>query len=80
MMALDDIITMNSRGMITIPKNFREKHHYTAGSQFSVMDLDGVLTIIPIIPLEELRNDLIPHKQLISTLEEDRARELELEK
>jgi len=79
-MAIGNILTMTRRGMIIIPKKYRERYHFTGGSEFGVLDLDGLLTLIPIIPLDQLRNDLIPHDQLISTIEEDRERELEIEK
>ncbi|MBN2152117.1 MAG: AbrB/MazE/SpoVT family DNA-binding domain-containing protein [Candidatus Lokiarchaeota archaeon] len=72
-------VTMNSRGMITIPADIRKKRNFKEGSRFTIMELDGQLTIIPIQTAEELRTDLIPREVLEKSLEEDRKTELELE-
>nr|MDO8086597.1 AbrB/MazE/SpoVT family DNA-binding domain-containing protein [Candidatus Sigynarchaeum springense] len=72
-------VTMNSRGMITIPADIRKKRNFKEGSRFTIMELDGQLVIIPIQTAEEIRTDLIPRDILEKSLEDDRRIELELE-
>lgn len=74
-----DVVTMNSRGMITIPADIRKKRNFKEGSRFTVMELDGQLTIIPIQTAEEFRTDLISRAELERDIEEDRRNEIELE-
>ena len=72
-------VTMNSRGMITIPANIRKKYHFKEGSKFIVLELLDGLTIIPIQSADEFRSDLISFDDLEKQLDEDHKIELELE-
>ena len=71
---------MNTRGMIKIPKILRDKFKFKQGSKFCIMELDGVLSLIPILSEEELQHDLIPDKNLLESMEEDHKQQIEMEK
>ncbi|MCW3098036.1 MAG: hypothetical protein JWL77_3654 [Chthonomonadaceae bacterium] len=57
-------VELAQRGQLTIPKPLREQHHWEAGQQFTLMDLEGVVVMSPreskIDALaDQLRDDLI---------------------
>lgn len=51
-----DTVTVNHKGMITIPKDIREQFHIEKGSNVVVTIIEGNITIIPILPDEELES------------------------
>lgn len=45
------IIQVRSRGIITLPANFREKYGIRTGDTFRLVDLDGVFVLTPMAPM-----------------------------
>lgn len=79
MMSLLPVVIVNSRGMITIPIEFRKKHNIKPGTKVMVLEMDEGLSIIPILNEKELQEDLIPAVEMKRTTEEAKIHDLEIE-
>ncbi len=79
MMASNNIVIVNSRGMITIPSQIRKNNNIKPGSKVAILNIAGTITLVPILSEEEIQNNLIPHEIMIKTYEESKNRDLEIE-
>ncbi|MHA1675430.1 MAG: AbrB/MazE/SpoVT family DNA-binding domain-containing protein [Promethearchaeota archaeon] len=73
------ISKVNKKGMITIPKDIREHFNIEAGSEVSVMIINGEIHIIPILDFDELRNTFPSIQEMKESYQTARKEELELE-
>ncbi len=72
---------VNRKGMITIPAAIRKRHDLYAGREIAVMELEGTITLIPILTEEELeKSKVTPLSTMEKSYDESRKEELELEK
>jgi AbrB family looped-hinge helix DNA binding protein len=80
-MIKDYTTKVNEKGMITIPAAIRKRHNLSAGREIAVMEIEGVITIIPIMTKEELlKSRVTPLAEMEKIYDEARKEELELEK
>lgn len=79
MMASNNIVIVNSRGMITIPSQIRKNSNIKPGSKVAILNILGTITIVPILNEEEMQKNLIPHEIMIKVYEESKKRDLEIE-
>lgn len=70
-------IFVNQKGMVVIPVELRKKYNLTPGTEVAIVELEGVLTIIPIRDIA-LNND-ITLKAMAEIYEKSREDELKLE-
>ena len=47
-------ITISPKYQIVIPKEIRERLHLRPGQKVKMLVMDGVATLVPVLPLEEL--------------------------
>lgn len=73
------ISKVNKKGMITIPKDIREQFNIGAGSEVSVMIINGDIRIIPIVDFDELRKTFPSIQEMRESYQTARKEELELE-
>ncbi|MHA1521888.1 MAG: AbrB/MazE/SpoVT family DNA-binding domain-containing protein [Promethearchaeota archaeon] len=73
------ISKVNKKGMITIPKDIREHFNIEAGSEVSVMVINGEIRIIPILDFDELRSTFPSIQEMRESYQTARKEELELE-
>ncbi len=79
-MMSDKVITVNKKGMITIPVEIRKKYGFHEGSQIMMLDINGSLQIIPIVDdFEALLDQLSSTEEKEKIYEEARKEELRLE-
>ena len=69
---------MNEKGKITIPVSIRKQYNWNAGSEFEILELDGRVSIIPIIDFDKIPKMTLDEYSKI--YDESRDEELELEK
>ncbi|MHA1519198.1 MAG: AbrB/MazE/SpoVT family DNA-binding domain-containing protein [Promethearchaeota archaeon] len=79
MIALNHTAIINQRGMITIPAKIRQKNKLTPGTEVVILELDGVITLIPVMTEDQLQNDLIPHQDMIQIYEQSKKQDVENE-
>ena len=73
-------VTVNSKGMITIPKHIREKYNLEKGTDVAVIDIEGNITIVPILSKEELdMTKTLTVEELAKIYEKSKEDELEIE-
>jgi len=48
-------VTVSSRYRITIPREVRERLRLKPGQKVQFLVLDGVVRLVPVVPIEELR-------------------------
>jgi AbrB family looped-hinge helix DNA binding protein len=71
---------VNKRGMVTIPKDIRERFGFKEGSRISFMIIDGALEIIPYRTIEEMEAACtISKEEMARIIDEDHEIELRLE-
>lgn len=74
------IITVNRKGMITLPSPLRKKYNLHEGSQVVILDIEGKLEIIPIFEdFSQIHEMLSSRKTRETSIEESDKLELELE-
>lgn len=73
-----NIVKMDEKGKISIPPSIRKKYGWNSGLEFEILELDGCVSIIPIIDLDELPK--IPLSQYSKIYNESREEELDIEK
>lgn len=49
-------VTVSPRYQIVIPKAVREQLHVKPGQKINILVLDGIATLVPVVPIEELRS------------------------
>jgi len=79
MMASNNIVIVNSRGMITIPSQIRKEKKINPGSKIAILNILGTITLVPILNEEEMQENLIPHEIMMKVYEESKKRDLEIE-
>jgi len=73
-------ITVNRKGMITLPAVLRKKYNIHEGSELVILDIDGKLEIVPIYDdFAEIQQKLSSRKVIEKSYEESIKIELELE-
>lgn len=73
------IMKVNQKGMVTIPLEIREKYKISEGTEVKIMDINGQIEIIPIIPFDELRKNLPTRNEMIKIIEETELETREIE-
>lgn len=76
-MSISKPIVINRKGMITIPVDIRKKFNLNEGTEIAIVELEGVLTIIPIYDIENTVP--LPLKDIIKSWDTDYEEELRLE-
>jgi AbrB family looped-hinge helix DNA binding protein len=76
---LEKPITITNRGMITIPAVLRKRFGLGDGDRVVLIEDEGTIRIIPLLPEEKLRAQSCSASEMIRMLEKSRAEELELE-
>lgn len=78
-MALDKVVKITNRGMISIPASLRKKFSLKDGDRVLVIEDEGTLRIIPVLKIEKIRKmSKTTSEELIKIIEESRKEELEL--
>ncbi len=49
-------VKINNKGMITLPSALRKKYNLSPGDEVAVYDLNGQITIIPILDLKDVQS------------------------
>jgi AbrB family looped-hinge helix DNA binding protein len=70
-------ISINKKGMITIPVDLREKYNMQAGSRISILEVNGHLEIVPIVDLDKLRKHDVA--EIMKVMEDAHDQEMRLE-
>ncbi len=76
---MEKSVTITNNGMITIPAALRKKYNLKDGDKVLVLEDEGNLKIIPIIPIEELRKDSYTSEEMQAQMEKSRKEEIERE-
>ena len=71
---------VNSKGMVTIPKELRKKYRIKEGSEVAIIEVNGEIQLLPILELNEMRTLLPSRAAMKEIYMEAQATELELEK
>ena len=78
-----EAVQVRQRGTLTLPASVRDKYAIKAGDTFSLIDLDGIFVLTPMIPLvpelareiERLRQEAgITVEEMLAGLQEQRER------
>ena len=73
-------ITVNRKGMITLPVKIRNKYKLLEGSQLIILDIEGKLEIVPLYDdFGQIQQKLSSRKVMKKTYEESIQTELDLE-
>ena len=73
-------ITVNRKGMITLPAPLRKKYNLHEGSQIVILDIEGKLEIVPIFDdFDQIHKMLSSRKIMEKSYEESIEIELKLE-
>jgi len=73
-------ITVNRKGMITLPVKIRNKYKLLEGSQLVILDIEGKLEIVPLYDdFGQIQQKLSSRKVMEKTYEESIQTELDLE-
>lgn len=78
LMDLNDVQITN-RGMVTIPRQLRQKYNLQKGQKLRIIDRNGEIVLIPLLDLEKERNSFVSIEDLMKSIEEDHQIEIELE-
>ncbi len=71
-------VIVNNKGMITIPSKIRDKYHLHVGSEVAFIEIDGNLTLVPVVDPEDLRQ--VDRATMARAYDKIKREELELEK
>ena len=75
-----NIVTLNERGMVTIPLEIRKKFNLKKGSKAIIMEIDGNIEIIPLRTVEEMEAACtISRERMAQIYDESHDQELKLE-
>jgi AbrB family looped-hinge helix DNA binding protein len=72
-------VTITNRGMLTIPAAMRKRLGLVDGDKVVLIEDEGTLRIIPVVPIEKLRAQSCSAGEMIKMLEKGRVEERELE-
>lgn len=75
-------LTISNKGWVVIPAEMRKKYNLVPGTEVTLVDYGGVLTIVPIIvnPIKKGRGLLTGQPSLSASLKKDREFEKKREK
>jgi AbrB family looped-hinge helix DNA binding protein len=74
-------LIVNEKGMITIPFQLRRKYNINKGTEVAIVEIDGNITIIPILSKAELEaSRTITLAEMEAAIEDSTKQELEIEK
>ncbi|MCF2141300.1 MAG: AbrB/MazE/SpoVT family DNA-binding domain-containing protein [Candidatus Lokiarchaeota archaeon] len=77
---MSKIITVNRKGMITIPVNIRKKYNIKENSKLVILDIDGKLEIIPIYEdFSKLQQNLSSREKIKESIKQSIDIELKIE-
>jgi len=79
-MAAEDVVTITSRGMITIPLNLRKKFKLNPGTQLAILEDEGKLSLIPLVDIDQIRDTFPTIAETSKMIDKSRKEELELER
>ncbi len=79
-MVAEDVVTITSRGMITIPLNLRKKFHLKAGTQIAILEDEGKLSLIPLVDIEQIRHSFPTLAETSKIIDKSHKEELEIER
>ncbi len=71
-------LIVNNKGMITIPSKIREKYNLHVGSEVAFIEIDGNLTLVPVVDPEDLRK--ADRATMARAYDKIKSEELELER
>lgn len=76
------VLTISNKGWVVIPAEMRKKYNLVPGSEVTLVDYGGVLTIVPVIadPIKRGRGLLKGQPSLSDVLRKDREFEKKREK
>ena len=73
-------ITVNRKGMITLPAALRKKYNIQEGSELIILDINGKLEIVPIYDdFTKIQEKLSSRKVIEDSYEESIKKEIKLE-
>ena len=75
-------LTISNKGWVVIPAEMRKKYNLVPGTEVTLVDYGGVLTIVPVTadPIKKGRGLLKGQPSLSTALKKDRAAEKKREK
>ncbi|MHA1612173.1 MAG: AbrB/MazE/SpoVT family DNA-binding domain-containing protein [Promethearchaeota archaeon] len=73
------VMRVNSKGMVTIPVELRNKYDIHEGSEVAIIEVNGEMQILPILDLNEIRSLLPTRAEMKKIYLEAHDAELELE-
>ena len=73
------IVSMTNRGMITIPSKIRKKLDFQDGTEFMVIEEDGIVKIIPLYDLRKRQEWILDTSEITKNIDEERQSEIEVE-
>ncbi|HME52607.1 MAG TPA: AbrB/MazE/SpoVT family DNA-binding domain-containing protein [Candidatus Lokiarchaeia archaeon] len=80
MIVKNKTITVNEKGMITIPYQLRKKYNLSKGSEVAVIEIEGNITVIPLMTKEEFEASRVTSaSEMEKVLDQITEEELELE-
>ncbi len=48
---MDTTVQVRERGVVTLPSDLRQKYNIESGSIFKLVDLDGIIALVPMTPM-----------------------------
>ncbi|OLS11982.1 MAG: hypothetical protein RBG13Loki_4391 [Promethearchaeota archaeon CR_4] len=79
-MNAEDVVTITSRGMITIPLSLRKRFNLKPGTQIAILEDEGKLALIPLVDIEQIRETFPTLAETSTIFDKSRKEELELER
>ncbi|HMF32271.1 MAG TPA: AbrB/MazE/SpoVT family DNA-binding domain-containing protein [Candidatus Lokiarchaeia archaeon] len=77
----EQVVKIVNHGMVNLPAKMRKKLGIKDGDKLVIREEgDGTLKIIPIVPIEILRQDSFTAEEMLDQMAQSRKEELELEK
>lgn len=75
-------LTISNKGWVVIPAEMRKKYHLVPGTEVTVVDYGGVLTIVPVVsnPIKKGRGLLRGQPSLSVALKQERELEKKRDK
>ena len=80
---MDSTVQVRQRGSLTLPASLRERYKIKPGDTFRILDLDGILVLMPMAPLvPELAREIerarieagLSVEEMLTSLREQRER------
>lgn len=78
-MTTTDVTIVSKRGMVTIPKELREKHKLSPGDRVTFIEDQGNILIVPLREFESFRNQFVTRKEMQEHVLKAHLQDLELE-